>query len=306
MILHHWDTDGICSSAIYIKLNGEDELFTPKIGNFYLDDEDLKYLKNYRRITILDMNLPDAEKLCKFSILKIYDHHKAKKVECAEEHYNPYLWGKQYPSCTLVLMERFNYPPDYLVALGIIGDMGPGARDIEEWKIIERVMKDENINFEELQKIAELLDSSYKLNKRDEVIENVHLVMQGLKNVIEEDKLNENVEKIKKEVNRWISKSEKMDKYIFLKMKSSYQIISTIAREIAWKMGKTAIVINEKKDRDEFYIRSPESDFNAYPVIDFAKKKGYRAGGKKEVMGAILPKGDGERFFKEVRVMMGW
>ncbi len=301
MILHHWDTDGICSAAIYIKIYGETELFTPKIGNFYLDEEDLKYLKNHKNIIILDMNLPDVEKLCKFSNVRIYDHHKTEKVKCAEEHYNPYLWGKQYPSCTLVLMERFRYPPDYLVSLGIIGDMGPGAKDIKEWEIIEKVMKNENINFENLQRIVELLDSSYKLNKRKEVVDNVHLVMQGLKNVLEEDKLIENLEIIRREINKWLSRSEDKGNYIFLRMKSPYQIISTIAREIAWKRKKIAIVINEKEDRDEFYIRSPSVDFNVYPLIDIARKRGYKAGGKREVMGAILPKGEGEKFFREIK-----
>ena len=298
MILHHWDTDGICSAAIYIKTHGSDELFTPKIGNFYLDEEDFEYLKNYENIVILDMSLHQVEKLCEFSRIWIYDHHKSEKIDCAEEHYNPYLWGKQYPSCTEVLMERFSYPPDYLVALGIIGDVGEKVRDMKEWSMIKKVMKEDNVSFEDLKKAVYLLDSSYKLNKRREVVENVHLAMQGLKNILEENSLIENLETIKKEVEEWLSKAEDRGKYMFLRMKTPHQLISTMAREIAWNKGRLAVVINEKEDRDEFYIRSPSSNFNAYPFIDIARKLGYKAGGKREVMGAILPKGEGLKFFK--------
>ncbi len=306
MLLHHWDTDGITSAAIYIKLDGEDNLFTPKIGNFYLDSEDFEVVKKADKVVILDMNLPDAVKLCKYADVYIYDHHRASKVECAKEHYNPYLMGMMYPSCTTVLMERFSYKPDYLVALGIIGDKGPGAKKIEEWKIVEKVMSSENLREGELQLAVELLDSSFKLNNRDEVVENVHLVLQGIKEVLENDKLHTNLEYISKEIEMWSDRAEYMGNYMFLEMRSPYMIISAVTRRIAWSRKKPAIVVNHKDDRDEFYIRFPNNEHSALPLIELAKKRGYNAGGKDEVMGAILPPGKSKEFVKEVLEVLGW
>ena len=305
MIIHHWDTDGITSAAMYIKIYGEDKLFTPKIGNFYLNKEDFRKVKSFHKIVILDMNLPDAQKLCDHE-LYIYDHHRANKVECAKEHYNPYLWGKHYPSCTTVLMERFSYEPDYLVALGILGDKGPDARRIKEWKIVEKVMDEEKLTLNDLMLVVELLDSSFKMNKRREVVKNVHLVLQGIKNVLDDNKLHNNLEFISKEIEAWKQRAENHDKYAYLEMKSPYMIISAVTRRIAWSTNKPAMVINHKDDRDEFYIRFPNNEYSALPLIEMAKKMGYNAGGKNEVMGAILPSGKGKEFTGKVLEVLGW
>ena len=305
MIIHHWDTDGITSAAIYVKLHGEDELFTPKIGNFYLDEGDFEKVEHAQKIVILDMNLPEANKLCG-SELYIYDHHRANKVECAREHYNPYLWGKHYPSCTTVLMERFSYRPDYLVSLGILGDKGPDAKSIEEWKIVENVMKKENLRFDDLMLAVELLDSSFKMNKRSEVVENVHLVLQGIKEVLESDKLHKNLEFISSEIEKWTNRAEDRGKYYYLEMHSPYMIISAVTRRIAWGTRKPAMVINHKEERDEFYLRFPNNEFSALPLIEIAKEMGYNAGGKKEVMGAILPPGKGPEFAEKILEVLKW
>ncbi len=295
MILHHWDADGICSAAMYIKINGSDTLFTPKLGNFFIDDEDLAILRNHSQITVLDMNLPDVDKLCSFAKIRIYDHHRTTKVECAEEHYNPYLWGERYPSTTTVLAKRFSYSVDYLVAIGIVGDMGPAAKNIPEWNIVENMVK-KGISYDTLVKAAELLDSSYKMGKRDEVIENVHLALQGLDDILHAEHLWQNLDTIQKEVQRWVELADDRGKFFYLKMNTEMNIISAVTRKLAWDGGKTAIVVNTKPDRDEFYIRSPDYEFDATLFIEEAKKRGYKAGGKKEVMGAILPKGEGEKF----------
>jgi len=306
MIVHHWDTDGITSAAMYIKLHGEDELFTPKIGNFYLDQEDFERVREATRIVILDMNLPDAARLCEHGKVYIYDHHRATKIECAREHYNPFLQGMSYPSCTTVLMERFSYKPDYLVALGILGDKGPDAQKIAEWHIVENVMKKENITLNDLLLATELLDSSFRMNRREEVINNVHLVLQGICEVLEEESLHRNLELISREVELWTRKAEDRGRYMYLEMQSPYMIISAVTRRVAWGSGKPAIVINHKSDRDEFYIRFPNGEYSALSLIERVKQLGYNAGGKEEVMGAILPKGEGTKFVSQVLEVLRW
>jgi len=306
MILHHWDTDGIASAAIYIKMFGEDELFTPTIGNYFLSSVDFNKVSMSKKLVILDMNLPDAEKLCNYVDVYIYDHHRASSVACAKEHYNPYINGKNYPSCTTVLKERFSYNSDYLVALGIVGDTGPNARQLKEWKIVRKVMEKSRFDFRTLMRITQLIDSSYKLNKRQEVVDNVHLLLQGMQAVLESEHLNRNMDVLEKEIDSWVSKAEDYGNYFFLRMQSEYHIISSVTRKLVWELGKSAIVVNEKIDRDEFYIRSQNPEFNAAPIIELAKQNGFRAGGKKEVMGAVLPKGKGLEFAKAVLEQIGW
>ncbi len=306
MIVHHWDTDGIASAAIYIRIHGEDELFTPKIGNFYLDAEDFERVKDSGKVVILDMNLPEAKRLCNYAEVYIYDHHRATRVECAREHYNPYLMGVMYPSCTRVLMERFSYPPDYLVALGILGDKGPDAEKIEEWKIVEKVMHDEKLSLDDLLLAVELLDSSFKLNDRKEVTDNVHLLLQGIREVIENDKLHRNLEFISREIEAWSRRAEDCGNYAYLEMSSPYMIISSVTRRIAWGMRKPAMVVNHKDDRDEFYIRFPNGEASALHLIEMAKRLGYNAGGKEEVMGAILPRGKGKELVSQILEVLGW
>ena len=295
MILHHWDTDGICSTALLLNIFNNEENFTPKIGNYYLDDEDLNFLRNYKEIKVVDMNLPDAYKICDFARLKIYDHHVGERVKCAEEHYNPSIFGKFYPSATLVIKERFDIPFNYMVALGIVGDNGPKMR---EDAIIKKFMEKENIKFDDLMKATNLLDSSYKINDRKEVMENVYLVLKGLNEILQNEKLNKNIELIEKEIEKWVAKAKDIGNVITLKMKSDYQIISTVTRRIVWNTGKTALVMNKKKDRDELYLRSMNIDVRKF--IEMAKRKKYFAGGKKEAMGAIIPKNEGEKFFEEI------
>ncbi len=306
MILHHWDTDGITSAAIYHKLNGDDVLFTPKIGNYYLDGEDFEQVSKYESVVILDMNIHEVQRLCSSMKLKIYDHHRANKVTCAEEHYNPYLWGERYPSCTVVLHRRFSYAPDYLVALGIVGDTGPKAKELDEWNIIKRAMIKHGKSFDDMQLATSLLDSSYRLNRRKEVMDNVYLVLQGIDDVLNSSQLLSNLDAIEKEIEYWVGLAEDRGNYYFLKMKSENHIISAVTRKLAWEHGKSAIVVNEKEDRDEFYIRSHDYSFDAQLIIDMAKREGYLGGGKKEVMGAVLPSGKGTIFAEKVVDLLGW
>ena len=43
IIIHHWDTDGICSAAL---LSDKDTVnMTPCIGNYFLTDDELRRIK---------------------------------------------------------------------------------------------------------------------------------------------------------------------------------------------------------------------------------------------------------------------
>ncbi len=297
MILHHWDTDGICSASLLMDRFGKDENFTPKIGNYFLDEDDLNALKGHDRIIVADMNLANASEICKFAELTIYDHHIAKRVECAKAHINPYLEGKTYPSATLVIYENLKLPLDHRVVLGMVGDVGRKIFERPERDIVELYLRESGRTFEELEKASLLLDSSYKMFKRSEVLENV-FIAHDLDEILESDRLNENNEILEKEIEEMVSKAEDIGNIMVLRMRTEHHIISAVARKMAWGMGKTALVLNEKSDRDEIYLRSPDKDVSRF--IDMAKSRGYNAGGKREVVGVVLPKGEGKAFFNEI------
>lgn len=293
MILHHWDTDGICSASLLMDVYGRQENFTPSIGNYFLDEEDLKELRKYDKIIVADMNLSNAERLCDFSEVKIYDHHIAKRVDCAD-HINPYLRGERYPSATLLIYKEFALPLDNRVVLGMVGDVGKKILERREKEVVEKYMKKSGHSFGELVRAAELLDSSYKMMKREEVIENV-FIADDMETILKSEKLIRNQEILDKEIEEMVSIREDVGKLAVVRMRTEHHIISAVARRIAWDIGKNALVMNERSDRDEIYLRSPNMDLSRY--IEIAKKRGYNAGGKKEVMGVVLPKGEGKQFF---------
>ncbi len=297
MILHHWDTDGICSASLLMERFGKDKNFTPKIGNYILDEEDLNAIRKYDSITVVDMNLGNASDICGFAELTIYDHHIAKKVDCAKAHINPYLNGETYPSATLVVQENLGLPLDHRVILGMVGDVGKKIMERPQSHIVEKYLKDSGRSFEDIERAVLLLDSSYKMFNRKEVLENV-FIADDLDAILNSDRLNRNEEVLEKEIEEMVSRAEDVGKITVLKMRTEHHIISAVARKIAWGMGKTALVLNEKSDRDEIYLRSPDMDVSRF--IDMAKSRGYNAGGKREVVGMVLPKGEGETFFNEI------
>ena len=296
MILHHWDTDGICSASLLMDIYGEQENFTPKIGNYFLDDEDLLALRNEENIIVADMNLANVAKLCESASVKIYDHHISERVECAE-HINPYLEGKRYPSATLVIYEKHGLPLDHRVVLGMVGDVGKRILEMEQRPLVEKYLRDSGKEFKDLERAAALLDSSYMMFKRDEVLSDVFLA-KDLDAILNSETLRKNEELLEREIAELVSEAEDIDGIIVLKVRSEHHIISALAREIAWGAGKTALVLNEKSDRDEIYLRSPDMDVS--PFIGMARDRGYNAGGKREVVGIILPKGEGIKFFNEI------
>ena len=75
--------------------------------------------------------------------------------------------------------------------------------------------------------------------------------------------------------------------------------VETITRKIAWESGKNTIVLNGGffKDKDQLYVRSNK---NVKPLIKRGKSLGFKCGGKKEVLGAIIPKNKTDCFVEEI------
>ena len=83
------------------------------------------------------------------------------------------------------------------------------------------------------------------------------------------------------------------------KIDTTYNIISTLTRKVAWSSGKNTVVINTGffDDKDQVYVRTNK---DADPLIQRGRDLGFKCGGKKEVFGAIVPKDKTDFFLDEI------
>ena len=114
------------------------------------------------------------------------------------------------------------------------------------------------------------------------------------------DKWKQNLQKLDIKLETVLSEPpEIIDGVQVKRLDTPYAIISQVTRRLAWDSGNDTIVVNTGffDDQDQLYSRSLTVDM--YHLIERAKKKGYNAGGKKDVIGAIIPKTETEKFLAE-------
>ena len=300
LILHHWDTDGICSASLLYK-DGID-LMTPTIGNYFLTDDEIEQIekKGYEEIYIVDLALHEnsLKRLTEIAKIKVFDHHLTKKLN-GVEYINPIIEGKSeedFPSASWVVGNYLSQK-NLLAFLGVVGDWEERIKNTKFYSKLEKFMEENGLSFEEMHDMVKLIDANYKVGDKKEV-ENAPKLLANAENkkefIISNKKWNENKKKIEEEIKKALEAEEEIVNGILIKrIKSKCNIISTVAREL-WKKNDYVIVINDKffeKD-SQVYVRGKD----VYHLIDLAKSKGYVAGGKKNVVGAIVPKEECEEF----------
>lgn len=308
LIIHHWDTDGICSARILLEhlSNKKIENKTPQLGNYYLTEEELKNYSKYEFIILLDMSLPinNILKLAENAKVMIFDHHLGKEIE-EVFHYNPVVKGENpdiYPSTSWIINDYIGNKTNLYALLGVVGDHEQKIKNNTEfYKKITDFCKNNNLEFDDMLKMVYLMDSNYKINDKKAVEQAPHILKNNsAEDILNNKKWNENLAILDEEIKKILDiKSDEIDGVIFKKISTSYNIISTITRKIAWETGKNTIVVNTGffNDRDQIYLRSSK---DAEPIIQKGKLLGYRCGGKKEVLGAIVPKEKTDSFIEEI------
>jgi hypothetical protein len=147
-----------------------------------------------------------------------------------------------------------------------------------------------------------LIDSSYKLGDKKEVEDAPRYLLKNgnITDIINHEKWNENLKKLDDEISKILSiPNELIDGTIFKKIHTSYNIISTITRQVAWESGKSTMVLNTGffEDKNQLYVRSSK---NMESMIQRGKSLGFKCGGKKEVLGAIIPNNQTDSFIEEI------
>lgn len=304
LILHHWDTDGICSAALLYDSNSIN--MTPKIGNYFLEEDEIRKIeeKNYNEICIVDLAIhaDSLRKLAEITKVRVFDHHLTKRLDNVE-YINPILDGEdeeEHPSASWVVGTFLNID-NLLAFLGAVGDWEERIKQTTFYVKLKKFMERERITFEEMSEMVKLIDSNYKVGDKLEVERAVNMLhnAEDVKTfVLENEKWRRNKEKIDKEIEKALSGEEKkIDKVRIKEIDCPYNIISTVARRL-WNKKEYVMVINRGyfKDKCQIYVRG---DSVAH-LIQMAISHGYVAGGKKNVMGAIVPKQECDEFIKKI------
>jgi single-stranded DNA-specific DHH superfamily exonuclease len=308
LLIHHWDTDGICSARLLLeKLPKETVNRTPVLGNYFLTEEELAAYSSYAFVIVVDMALPEENilRLAKHSKVLIFDHHLQPPIP-GIFHHNPIGQGKDpllYPSASWIVNEFLGNPLNLFALLGIIGDY---EKRIQTNKTFYGLITDfcikQHLTFDELLMMVYLLDSNYKIGDRKAVEEIPRLLLNytDMQRILQNVRWKNNLILLEKEIEKYVVEPFEEKEHILLKrIHTKYNIISTVTRKIAWNSGKDTVVVNTGffKDRDQIYARSGK---DLQPLIQQGKMLGYRCGGKTEVLGAVVPKGKTESFLQEI------
>ncbi len=309
LLIHHWDTDGICSAKLLLEhLSGKEIINkTPELGNYFLTENELEEYSKYDFVIITDMSFPENNilKLAENAKVMIFDHHLGKVIEKVY-HHNPVIKGEnpdKYPSASWIVNDFLGNKINLFALLGIVGDHEQKIKNNKDFynKIID-FCNENNLKFEDLLKMVYLMDSNYKLGDKTTVEKAPHLLLSnGSASDILNNKIwNENLSKLNEEITKILEKpSDEISGIILKKINTPYNIISTITRKIAWETGKNTVVVNSGffNNKDQIYMRSIK---NAEPMIQRGKSLGFKCGGKKEVLGAIVPKNKTDSFVQEI------
>ena len=304
LIIHHWDTDGICTASLLY--NDKAKNITPKIGNYFLEEDEIKEIRNagFERIYVADLALNEEsiKALADIASVKVFDHHVTKKID-GIDYINPILEGKSeedYPSASWVVGEVLN-KKNILAFLGAVGDWEERLKNIKFYEKLQSFMEKEGITFEEMHEMVALIDSNYKIGDKEEVERAVAMISEAddIANfILNNEKWRKNKETIDEEIAKALNTEGKRIGNILIKeMNCKYNIISTVARRL-WDKRNYVVVINcgYFPNDCQVYVRGND----CLKLIKMALERKYVAGGKKNVMGAIVPKNECNEFVNEV------
>jgi len=191
--------------------------------------------------------------------------------------------------------------------LGIVGDHEKRIQINKTfYGLITDFCSKEQLTFDELLMMVHLLDSSYKIGDQKAVEEIPRLLLgySDAHRILQNIRWQNNLRLLDKEIERFIGEPfEEKENILLKRIHTKYNIISTVTRKIAWNSDKDTLVVNTGffNDRDQVYVRSGK---DLQPLIKQGKMLGYRCGGKKEVLGAVVPKDKTESFVQEIKTFL--
>ncbi len=304
LIVHHWDADGICSAALIARhlVEGDFLNTSPRIGEYRFDERILRLIDGADSIFVADLNAPEeVEKIEKPTIY--FDHHIQPRIDSGTvRQINPAISGDKPASCAAVISRHLGKWSAETV-IGTVGDVGKLAFTIPE---IRKTMEKLEMSERQAVRLAELIDSNHISGSRDGVEQAVKVVLENeWRDLLEHEPWIRQTQEIEKEIERALSGVDSRNEHAFLEFKSSFNIISRVARALVWEMGfYEALVINRDfNGKVQIYYRvskeiAPERDISG--IISGLKRAGISAGGKDEVVGCVF---EPEKFDRVMEIL---
>lgn len=297
LIIHHWDTDGLCSAALLMKFFDKSapqlkiHLHTPIINNYFLNSAEWQSIKkaDYDFIITVDINFPEGV-VHELSGLKpgrvlVFDHHKQENIKSV------FYYNKPYPSCSLVINEYLKQKPNLLAVLGAIGDKEEKIKKDEKfWPIVQQVLAENNLDMTDALHIRSLLDSCYIANDYYGIKEAIEIIHHDPMQIMRDENLKSNLLKVSQALNEFSSlkPEETINNIIIFHIASSFNILSRITRDLSRKNNKNIIVCYQKqKEHATVYVRRGDLNLDLSPLIKWGRSQGLNCGGKEEVVGII-------------------
>lgn len=321
LILHHWDTDGICSTAMIIRFleSVPAKTMVPRIGMYSLSEDEFRQIRQgeYDSIILADLALPekDYDRLVRLGPeIWIFDHHVKEKREDLHQ-INPVARGSppdDYPSATWVLHECLGTPLDLLTVLGAIGDKEERIRHGPMYTSVQEYMETSGLSFDVLLRICALIDSSYRVGD-----------VSGIENAVSFVINHDNDPSALLTNEAWIRNDERVSQGISAEEKdagppargvlihhfsSDLDIVSAVSRRLTVMKGvRTSVVVQTGffTEYDRVYVRTSDYGLDLRPILEMAKGRGHVSGGKKEVVGTVVPVENTEEYLNDTLRLLG-
>jgi len=312
LLIHHWDADGIASAAILmeeLKRMGASSIENevPKLGEFEMDEGWILKRGNHPPdiLVTTDICIPLDNLLAIRDGLSIeivmFDHHARVPVDEKGIYFINYcsLRDEDWPSNTLVLNDFFGREPDLLSALGLVGDKGLNITKYGDvWPGFHERLRAGGFDLHDLMKLVDLLDSCYKSGRRTELMELPwSLVGKNDEEVAEtitgNGSLAAYTEDIEKKISDLFGEGlQEADGFHLKEIDTEYHVISALTRKFSNAYPEREIMVTNTgifSGKTQLYFRSKRKDVR--PLISMIHDLGQSAGGKTDVVGAVIDNG---------------
>jgi len=317
LLIHHWDTDGICSASLIKDSLPNSTVVNrvPRIGNYKLSGEILNDAsKDFDAIIVADIRLPDSDFQQLVSSTSgeviLFDHHLGETPQGVLAVSNKFRAGGNVsqPSTSWLVKKSLALPVGLRALLGVVGDKGQlEFSDSNDEKDARDYLAQKKLDERDLDTISELIDSNARLGDTSGVEGTVSVVSkygEDSEGLLNNEEWARNAKTLDREIEAQMSVKEEMRRQIAIRrIHSKFDIVSAVARKMAWSgEHKAAVVINSGflSEHDQLYVRKGTGPIDSRAIIKIAHERGYSAGGKDEVVGVVIPKGETTDFLQEV------
>lgn len=311
VLLYHWDCDGLASAAMVqqalaiLPWNGTLHLLHPQINYYFLTPRELEHIRALAPdvIVTVDLNFSQdvifALEQCVKNIF-VFDHH-----EQTAKINKPGLQDPTVPGCSFLLASALRQPQSLIAVLGMIGDQEDRLASAFPafYTIVERVLAQEGLDFATALRITKRIDMLSMIGDHKALEYGIALLRDDPRRALSDPRLNEYANMLAAELTRWETAMLHDDGMgvFYGSLDSPYHILSEITRRQAKKYSDHIIICDQHLGEwSNLYVRTRRGDIDLSFLVDIARKRGYNAGGKKEVAGILLPLQDFSSFRQEV------